>query len=71
MLKWFRRERTDAPDAGRRGFFKAGAGAVVGGAAVVASGGAARAESGTVKDPGGTGYRETEHVRRFYESARM
>ena len=70
MLRWFKRERTDTPDAGRRGFFRAGAGAVVGGAAVVASG-TARASDEPVRDPGGTGYRETEHVRRFYESARM
>ena len=70
MLKWFRRERNDAPDAGRRGFFRAGAGAVVGGVALAA--GSARAEDApAVEAQGGSGYRETEHVRRFYESARM
>ena len=69
MLRWFRRERNDAPDAGRRGFFKAGAGAVVGGAAVIASG-PAKAKQ-VAAEPEGTGYRETEHVRRFYDSARM
>ena len=74
MLKWFRRERggaatRDVPaTAGRREFFKvAGAGAVAGGAAMVAGTGEAEAAS----REGGTGYRETDHVRRYYDSARM
>ena len=69
MLNWFKRARNDAPDAGRRGFFRASAGAVVGGAAVVAAS-ETQAEELTVEATG-SGYRETEHVRRFYESARM
>ena len=75
MLKWFKREASarsasagSGPRAGRRAFFKAGAGAVVGGAALAA--GERRAEA-AVLDEGAAGYRETDHVRRYYDSARM
>ena len=75
MLGWFKRSKgagaADAPDGARRGFFRAGAGAVVGGAALVASGGAQARETDAPADPGGTGYRETDHVKRYYQSARM
>lgn len=73
MLKWFKRERAandraaKAAVSGRREFFKAGAGAVAGGAALVA--GTSKAEAASVE--GGAGYRETDHVRRYYDSARM
>ena len=73
MLKWFKRERgarsRNLPStAGRREFFKvAGAGAVAGGAAVL--GGTERAEAALPEDA--AGYRETDHVRRYYDSARM
>ena len=73
MLKWFKRERAakvpaTPVTAGRREFFKlAGAGAVAGGAAMVA--GTPEAEAAAVE--GGAGYRETDHVRRYYDSARM
>ena len=82
MLKWFKREKAaravaaerrgepggKAPVAGRRAFFKAGAGAVVGGAALTAGGKAAQAAE---PGPDAAGYRETDHVRRYYDSARM
>ena len=73
MLKWFKRERTSvAPrtpaTAGRREFFRlAGAGAVAGGAALVA--GTPEAKAALPDDA--AGYRETDHVRRYYDSARM
>lgn len=73
MLKWFKRERaakarTTRPTAGRREFFRvAGAGAVAGGAVVL--GGAREAEASLSEDA--AGYRETDHVRRYYDSARM
>lgn len=75
MLKWFKRERAAKRIAtgkrvasGRREFFKvAGAGAVAGGAAMVA--GTPEAEAASVE--GRAGYRETDHVRRYYDSARM
>ena len=71
MLKWFRREARAAakpsPE-GRRAFFKAGAGAVVGGAALTT--GARAAEVVEPVEPG-TGYRKTEHVKRYLDSARM
>ena len=73
MLKWFKRERAGvAPQrpatAGRREFFRvAGAGAVAGGAAML--GGATEAEAALPEDA--AGYRETDHVRRYYDSARM
>ena len=73
MLKWFKRERAPraaaSPVAGRRAFFRAGAGAVAGGAALAA--GAAKADTPAARSPDAAGYRETEHVRRYYDSARM
>lgn len=54
----------------RRDFLKlAGIGAVAGGAAVL--GGPKKAEAAAVGAPSGRGYRETEHVKKFYRSARF
>ena len=54
----------------RREFLKlAGIGAAAGGAAVL--GGAKKAEAATADAPAGRGYRETEHVKKFYRSARF
>lgn len=54
----------------RRDFLKlAGIGAVAGGAAVL--GGPKKAEAAAVDAPSGRGYRETEHVKKFYRSARF
>ncbi len=54
--------------ADRRGFLKlAGAGAAAGGAALL--GGEKQAEAAETK-PKASLYRETEHIRRYYESAR-
>lgn len=53
----------------RRGFLKlAGLGTVAGGAAIVTGAGAEAAE---VVDPQGSGYRETDHVKRVYAAARF
>ena len=72
MLKWFRREAAKngtGVERGRRDFFKyAGAGAVAGGAALLTD--ADRASAAELQ-PGADGYRETDHVRRYYDSARM
>lgn len=57
------REGTD-----RRGFLKlAGLGGIAGGAAMVAGGEAEAAE----KQTSGRGYRETDHVRKYYELAKF
>lgn len=53
----------------RRDFLKlAGLGTVLGGAAIAAGGTAQASES--VEDAG-SGYRETEHVKAYYQSARF
>ena len=61
-----------AATADRRAFLKlAGAGAVTGGAALVgASGWSAEAAAPTTAGGQDTLYRETEHVKRYYELAR-
>jgi hypothetical protein len=54
----------------RRDFLKlAGVGAVAGGAAVL--GAPKKAEAAAADAPAGRGYRETEHVKKFYRSARF
>jgi len=54
----------------RRGFLRSlGMGAVVGGAAMAAGAGTVVADEKPAKD--GTGYRETEHVRTYYDLARF
>ena len=70
MMKWFRRtERNNGKDRveDRRAFFKAGAGAVAGGAAMMVG---SAAKAGPIS-PTEAGYRETDHVKRYYDSARM
>lgn len=60
-------KKKTGPD--RRGFLKlASLGSVAGGVAL-AAGKPARAEAGQAGK--GTGYRESEHVRAFYKSARF
>jgi len=54
----------------RRDFFrKAGFGAGAAGIAAVAL--RSEANAGTVESPKGDGYRETDHVKKFYELARF
>ena len=54
----------------RRDFLKlAGVGAGAGGAAVL--GGPKKADAAAAEAPSGRGYRETEHVKKFYRSARF
>ncbi|MBT1445060.1 formate dehydrogenase [Shewanella sp. JM162201] len=55
--------------AGRRAFLKAVALGSVAGSAVLATGHAA-AKPAAPAQPQGTGYRETDHVRRYYASLR-
>ena len=56
-------------EAGRRDFLKlAGVAAVTGGTALAAGG--SEAEAAEVKSEGGL-YRETEHVRTYYETAKF
>jgi hypothetical protein len=60
----------DRTETDRRGFLKlAGLGTVAGGVALVAGEGTAKAA--TAKSSKGLGYRETEHVKTFYETARF
>ncbi|MEF2549778.1 twin-arginine translocation signal domain-containing protein [Aurantimonas sp. A2-1-M11] len=60
----------DAIKADRRAFLKfAGLGSVAGGAALV-TGAPAEAEM-TDQDTAGAGYRETDHVKTFYKTARF
>ncbi len=65
-----KRETEGTPVADRRSVLKlAGAGVVTGGAALVA--GAGVVEAATAEPPAeGQIYRETEHVKRFYELAK-
>ena len=54
----------------RRDFLKlAGIGAVAGGAAAL--GGTKKAEAAAADAPAGRGYRETEHVKKFYSLSRF
>ena len=53
----------------RRDFLKlAGLGAVAGGATLIAG---KRAEAAAKTSPTAAGYRETDHVKRFYKTARF
>ena len=78
MLNWFKNrtrehaQRTNGTtgeiEPSRRRFFRAaGAGALAGGATLV-SGGAA---SAAAEIEPSSSYRETEHMKRYYDSARM
>ena len=61
------KDRDEKSVADRRSFMKlATVGAVLGGAAI-AAGGAARAEMAPVDAKKGKGYRETPHVKTYYE----
>ena len=63
-------DKADKVRADRRGFLKlAGAGLASGGAAL--SGGARPAEAREDADRGGQLYRETEHVKAYYQVARF
>ncbi|MTI42366.1 twin-arginine translocation signal domain-containing protein [Roseibium hamelinense] len=54
--------------AGRRDFLKlAGLGTLASGATLVAG----SAQAADVADPSGNGYRETDHVKKVYETARF
>ena len=66
-------KRDEAPKADRRGFLKlAGTSVVGGGAAVAASAVAAVAEPAPAPEAKSDAlYRETDHVRRYYELAKF
>ncbi len=54
----------------RRGFLKlAGVGALAGSAAALGT--TKKAEAAAAEVPAGRGYRETDHVRKFYRTARF
>ena len=58
--------------AGRRGFLRfAGLSGIVGGAAALLSGGRAAKAATAAEAPAGRGYRETDHVRQAYDTARF
>lgn len=60
----------EARNVARRDLLKlAGLGGVAGAAAIAASGGTA--EAAVKADGKGTGYRETEHVRKYYDLAKF
>lgn len=58
----------------RRGFFRAvaGMGVVAGSGALILRGGFTQAEAPPAEKqpPEGAGYRETDHIRKYYETAR-
>lgn len=66
-------EKKDVTSLGRRDFFrKAGLGAgAVGAAAVALSSGEGQAAEPVEKSANSVGYRETEHVKKFYELAKF
>ena len=64
--------KKEAPSVTRRDFFrKAGLGAGAVGAAAVALKGEAKAAEADRDAPKSSGYRETEHVKKFYRLARF
>lgn len=64
------KEKSDRAVADRRSFLKlAGAGAVAGGAALVSTG--KQAEASTAADQGDRLYKQTDHIRTYYELARF
>lgn len=63
-------ERQDRTTAKRRDFLKLMGLGSVAGAAALAAGGTAPAAAAEAK-PADAGYRETAHVRKFYETARF
>ncbi|MDF2764644.1 MAG: twin-arginine translocation signal protein [Rhodospirillales bacterium] len=65
-----RTKKDKASKSDRREFLKlAGIGAVAGSAAALS--GPKKAEAAAADAPSGRGYRETEHVKKFYRSARF
>ncbi len=63
-------DKCDRAKADRRGFLKlAGASAVAGGVALVS--GKSPAEAGTAADKPGCLYKETDHVKTYYDLARF
>ena len=64
------KEKCDRAKADRRGFLKlAGVGAVTGGVALVSGKGVA--EASTTADDTGRLYKETDHIKTYYELARF
>jgi len=64
------KEKCDRATADRRSFLKlAGAGAVTGGAVLV--GGKGAAEASSTADDSGRLYKETDHIKTYYELARF
>lgn len=62
--------KSDRADADRRSFLKlAGAGAVTGGAVLV--GGKGVAEASTTADEKGGSYKQTDHIKTYYDLARF
>ncbi|MDX1608516.1 MAG: hypothetical protein R3225_00155 [Halofilum sp. (in: g-proteobacteria)] len=59
-------------DGARRGFFRtaAGMGVAAGAGALILRGGTAHAQGATKAPPASVGYRETDHIRKYYETAR-
>ena len=65
-------DKKKAAAIGRRAFFKkAGLGAGAVGAAVGLAAGKSKAAEPTKAAPGSAGYRETAHVKKYYELARF
>lgn len=63
--------KSDLKSKERRAFLKlGGAGVAAGGATVLLAGGPAESAA-PVAEPKAAGYRESEHVRKFYETARF
>lgn len=64
------KEKCDRANADRRNFLKlAGIGAVAGGAALVSGKGVA--EAGTTADEKGRSYKQTDHIKTYYDLARF
>jgi hypothetical protein len=63
-------EKQEKATTGRRDFLKLVSIGSVAGAATLATGGAEPTTAAEAKPEGG-GYRETEHVRKFYDTARF
>ena len=69
------KEKTKAVDRARRGFLRAAGGAGALGALAVAAGQVSAAPAAVVPQPAAEpaaqlGYRETEHIRQYYRTAR-
>jgi hypothetical protein len=60
-----------AKPAGRRNFLKLASVGAVAGTVAAAAGGARREAEAAEPEAGAKGYRETDHIRKFYELARF